>query len=197
MSFSGHPHHTERDYQQLWQLPRSSARQLLAPKHRCPGHESKMPDADVVGEWPLDGLTYHQHPHIHASKPSDLIPELQGRFPIRVELKSLSKEDFERILLEPQNSLIKQYTALLKTENVKIDFTRDAVEEIASLAQQVNEQTENIGARRLHTIMEKVIEDISFEGPQLAGKKITIDRKYVQDKLKDIVKDRDLSRYIL
>jgi len=133
----------------------------------------------------------------HASKPSDLIPELQGRFPIRVELKGLSKKDFERILLEPQNSLIKQYTALLKTEEVQVSFTRDAVEELATLAQRVNEQTENIGARRLHTIMEKVVEDISFQGPQLAGKKITIDQKYVQNKLKDIVKDRDLSRYIL
>ena len=133
----------------------------------------------------------------HAKKPSDLIPELQGRFPIRVELKSLNKEDFKRILVEPDNSLIKQYTALLKTEGIDVKFTTDAVEELASIAQVVNEQMENIGARRLHTIMEKVVEDISFQGPELNGKKIKITRKYVQDKLKDIVKDRNLSRYIL
>jgi ATP-dependent HslUV protease ATP-binding subunit HslU len=133
----------------------------------------------------------------HATKPSDLIPELQGRFPIRVELKSLNKEDFKRILVEPDNSLIKQYTALLQTEGINVKFTADAVDELASIAQIVNEQTENIGARRLHTIMEKVVEDISFQGPELKGKKIKITRKYVQDKLKDIVKDRNLSRYIL
>ncbi len=133
----------------------------------------------------------------HAKKPSDLIPELQGRFPIRVELKSLNKEDFKRILVEPTNSLTKQYTALLKTEGIDVKFTADAVDELASVAQIVNEQTENIGARRLHTIMEKIVEDISFQGPELNGKKIKITRKYVQDKLKDIVKDRNLSRYIL
>ncbi len=133
----------------------------------------------------------------HAKKPSDLIPELQGRFPIRVELKSLGKEDFKRILVEPDNSLIKQYTALFKTEGLDVKFTTDAVDELASIAQTVNEQMENIGARRLHTIMEKVVEDISFQGPELNGKRIKITRKYVQDKLKDIVKDRNLSRYIL
>jgi ATP-dependent HslUV protease ATP-binding subunit HslU len=133
----------------------------------------------------------------HAAKPSDLIPELQGRFPIRVELNSLGKEEFKRILVEPDNSLIKQYTALLKTEGISVEFTPGAVDELASIAQIVNEQTENIGARRLHTIMEKVLEDISFQGPELKGKKIKITRKYVQDKLKDIVKDRNLSRYIL
>lgn len=133
----------------------------------------------------------------HAAKPSDLIPELQGRFPIRVELNSLGKEDFKRILIEPQNSLIRQYTALLKTEGISVKFASDAVDELASIAQTVNEQTENIGARRLHTIMEKVVEDISFQGPELKGKKIRITEKYVQDKLKDIVKDRNLSRYIL
>jgi len=133
----------------------------------------------------------------HSKKPSDLIPELQGRFPIRVELKSLNKGDFKRILIEPDNSLIKQYTALLKTEGISVKFTSDAVDELASIAQTVNEQTENIGARRLHTIMEKVVEEISFQGPELKGKKININRKYVQDKLKDIAKDRNLSRYIL
>ena len=133
----------------------------------------------------------------HTSKPSDLIPELQGRFPIRVELKSLGKEDFKRILVEPKNSLMKQYTALLKTEGINVKFSADAVDELASVAQEVNEQTENIGARRLHTIMEKVVEEISFQGPELAGKSIKITRKYVQSKLKDIVKDRNLSRYIL
>ncbi|HIE44096.1 MAG TPA: ATP-dependent protease ATPase subunit HslU [Candidatus Omnitrophica bacterium] len=133
----------------------------------------------------------------HTAKPSDLIPELQGRFPIRVELKSLNKEDFKRILVEPDNSLIKQYTALLKTEGINITFSPDAIDELASIAQLVNEQTENIGARRLHTIMEKVVEDISFQGPELKDKRIRITREYVQGKLKDIVKDRDLSRYIL
>ncbi len=133
----------------------------------------------------------------HAKKPSDLIPELQGRFPIRVELKSLSREDLKRILIEPDNSLIKQYTALLKTEGINVKFATDAVDELSSIAQTVNEQTENIGARRLHTIMEKVVEDISFQGPELKGKKININRKYVRDKLKDIAKDKNLSRYIL
>ncbi|MDD5455161.1 MAG: ATP-dependent protease ATPase subunit HslU [Candidatus Ratteibacteria bacterium] len=133
----------------------------------------------------------------HSKKPSDLIPELQGRFPIRVELKSLNKDDFKRILIEPDNSLIKQYTALLKTEGISVKFAPDAVDELASIAQTVNEQTENIGARRLHTIMEKVVEEISFQGPELKGKKININRKYVQDRLKDIVKDKNLSRYIL
>jgi len=133
----------------------------------------------------------------HVSKPSDLIPELQGRFPIRVELKSLTKEDFKRILVEPENSLVRQYTALLATEGVRITFTPEAIEEIASIAQEVNERTENIGARRLHTIMEKVLEDISFQAPDLKGKEIVIDKNYVEDKLSSIVKDRDLSRYIL
>lgn len=133
----------------------------------------------------------------HSKKPSDLIPELQGRFPIRVELKSLNKDDFKRILIEPDNSLIKQYTELLKTEGMSVKFTSDAIDELASIAQTVNEQTENIGARRLHTIMEKVVEEISFQGPELKGKRININRKYVQDRLKDIVKDRNLSRYIL
>lgn len=133
----------------------------------------------------------------HVAKPSDLIPELQGRFPIRVELTSLDKNDFIQILTEPENALIKQYVALMDTENLNIIFTEDAIDEIAEIAEKVNEMTENIGARRLHTIMEKVMEDISFEAPNIRKKNITIDRKYVQKHLKDIVKDEDLSRFIL
>ena len=133
----------------------------------------------------------------HVSKPSDLIPELQGRFPIRVELKPLGKEDFIRILVEPENALIKQYKALLKTEGIEVDFTPDAIEEIAEIAEKVNEEMENIGARRLHTIMEKVMEDISFEAPDLPEKKIVIDKKYVREKLQEILKDQDLQKFIL
>jgi ATP-dependent HslUV protease ATP-binding subunit HslU len=133
----------------------------------------------------------------HVSKPSDLIPELQGRFPIRVELKSLSTEDFIRILKEPKHALIKQYTALLETEGIRLSFTSDAIEEVARLAAHVNETTENIGARRLHTIMEKLLEEISFSGPDLKKKTIRIDGAYVRQQLADIVKDQDLSRYIL
>jgi len=133
----------------------------------------------------------------HVSKPSDMIPELQGRFPIRVELKTLTVEDFIRILKEPKNALIKQYTALLETEGIKLVFTDDALEEVAKFAAQVNETSENIGARRLHTIMEKLLEEISFEGPDLKKKSIKIDRAYVRGQLADIVKDQDLSRYIL
>jgi ATP-dependent HslUV protease ATP-binding subunit HslU len=133
----------------------------------------------------------------HSAKPSDMIPEFQGRFPIRVELDSLKKEDFSRILREPDNALIKQYIALLKTECVDLVFTDDAIEEIASMAFTVNEQTENVGARRLQTIIEKILEDISFDAPDLKGKTITIDVKMVQDKLLNIVKNVDLSRYIL
>src|SRR6059036_3519070 len=133
----------------------------------------------------------------HVSKPSDLIPELQGRFPIRVELDSLTVGDFVRILTEPQNALIKQYIALLETEGIKLSFTEDAVQEVARFAATVNESTENIGARRLHTIMEKLLDDISFEGPDLKKKTIRIDAGYVQKMLAEIVKDQDLSRYIL
>jgi ATP-dependent HslUV protease ATP-binding subunit HslU len=133
----------------------------------------------------------------HVSKPSDLIPELQGRFPIRVELKSLSEADFIRILKEPKNALIKQYTALLETEGIKLSFTDDALEELARLAARVNDSAENIGARRLHTILEKVLEEISFEGPNLKRKTVKIDGEYVRKQLMDIVKDQDLSRYIL
>ncbi len=133
----------------------------------------------------------------HVSKPSDLIPELQGRFPIRVELDSLTVGDFVRILTEPQNALIKQYIALLETEGIKLAFSEDAVQEVARFAAAVNESTENIGARRLHTIMEKLLDDISFEGPDLKKKTIRIDAGYVQKMLAEIVKDQDLSRYIL
>lgn len=133
----------------------------------------------------------------HMSKPSDLIPELQGRFPIRVELEPLGKDEFIRILTEPHNALTKQYTALLATENVEISFGKDAVEEIAGIAATVNEKTENIGARRLHTVLEKLLEDISFEAPEKKNGKLPIDREYVRTKLADIAKDEDLSRYIL
>jgi len=133
----------------------------------------------------------------HMTKPSDLIPELQGRFPIRVELDALTKGDFIKILKDPENSLTRQYKALLATEKIEINFAEDAIEEIAEMAQRVNESTENIGARRLHTIMEKVLEDISFDAPEKQGEKLLIDRAYVQMKLKDTVANVDLSRYIL
>src|SRR3954471_1861385 len=133
----------------------------------------------------------------HVSKPSDLIPELQGRFPIRVELQSLTMEDFIRILTEPKSSLTKQYTALLETEGLKLEFTQDSLEEIANFAARVNEGTENIGARRLHTIMERVLDVISFEAPDMKEKEVKIDQAYVNKMLADIVKDQDLSRYIL
>ena len=133
----------------------------------------------------------------HTTKPSDLIPELQGRFPIRVELGSLSEADFVRILTEPKNALIKQYVALLDTESVKLAFTEDAVAAVARFAASVNEHTENIGARRLHTILEKVLEEISFEAPELKKKTVKVDAAYVQKQLANIVKDQDLSRYIL
>ncbi len=133
----------------------------------------------------------------HVAKPSDLIPELQGRFPIRVELEALTKEDFIRILTEPKNALAKQYRELLKTEGVEVAFSEDAINEIADIAAYVNETTENIGARRLHTIMEKMLEDISFNAPDMGREKVEIDAKYVRGKIASIVKDRDLSRYIL
>jgi ATP-dependent HslUV protease ATP-binding subunit HslU len=133
----------------------------------------------------------------HVSKPSDLIPELQGRFPIRVELESLTIDDFKRILTEPRNALIKQYQAMMETEGVTIEFTLDAIDSIARFAAQVNQQTENIGARRLQTIMEKLLEEISFEGPDLEPKQQKIDAAYVEGMLLETVKDQDLSRYIL
>jgi ATP-dependent HslUV protease ATP-binding subunit HslU len=133
----------------------------------------------------------------YSSKPSDLIPELQGRFPIRVELESLGKEEFIRILTEPQNALIKQYMALMETEGLELIFKDDAIAEIAEIATIVNERTENIGARRLHTIMEKLLDELSFDAPDLEKKKFTIDAQYVKEKLESLAKDEDLSRYIL
>ncbi len=133
----------------------------------------------------------------HVSKPSDLIPELQGRFPIRVELKDLGKEEFVKILTEPKNALIKQYTALLKTEEVNLQFKKDAIDEITDIAVKINKRSQSIGARRLHTVMEKLLEDASFDAPDLNSKDIIVDAEYVRDKLKDIVKDEDLTKYIL
>ncbi len=133
----------------------------------------------------------------HIAKPSDLIPELQGRFPIRVELKSLRKEDFERILTEPQNALIKQYQAMLATEGVELEFKESAISRIAQLACDVNEQAEDIGARRLHTLLEKLLEDVSFDAPELQDKHVVIDEAYVDDRLHDIVQNHDLSQFIL
>ena len=133
----------------------------------------------------------------HLSKPSDLIPELQGRLPIRVELESLTQDDFKRILTEPRNALIKQYVALLATEGVTVEFTEDSIAELARVAADVNAQMENIGARRLHTIMERLLDDLSFDAPDLEDKTRRIDAAYVREKLDDIVKDEDLSRYIL
>jgi ATP-dependent HslUV protease ATP-binding subunit HslU len=132
-----------------------------------------------------------------ATKPSDLIPELQGRFPIRVELDSLGKEDFIRILTEPHNALVTQYIEMLKTEGIRLIFSDDAIAEIAEVAAVVNERTENIGARRLYTIMETLLDEISFDAPDMENKDVFIDAEYVQDKLNDIIEDEDLSRYIL
>lgn len=133
----------------------------------------------------------------HSSKPSDLIPELQGRFPIRVELDNLTQEDFQKILLEPKNALIKQYKALMAVDGVKVEFTQDGISEIAHVAQEVNDQTENIGARRLHTVMEKLLEHISYEAPSAELKETRVDSKFVRKQLEGIVKDKDLSRYVL
>jgi len=133
----------------------------------------------------------------HVSKPSDLIPELQGRFPIRVELETLGREDFVRILTEPRNALVRQYVALLETEDVRLEFTGDAIERIADVAMLVNERTENIGARRLHTVMEKLLDHVSFDAPELTQKSLTIDAAYVDRMLSEIAKNEDLSRYIL
>jgi ATP-dependent HslUV protease ATP-binding subunit HslU len=133
----------------------------------------------------------------HLTKPSDLIPELQGRLPIRVELAALNSEDFVRILTEPDASLTEQYAALMATENVTLEFTQDGVERIAEVAFQVNERTENIGARRLHTVLERLLETLSFEAPDSAGKTVSIDRSYVDTHLEELLKDEDLSRYIL
>ena len=133
----------------------------------------------------------------HVSKPSDLIPELQGRFPIRVELKSLTEEDFVRILTEPENALIKQYKALMATEGIDLDFSKEAIQELAAISVNLNDRMENIGARRLYTVMEKLLEDLSFHAPELSGKKIAIDIPYVRRRLEGIIEDEDLSKYIL
>jgi ATP-dependent HslUV protease ATP-binding subunit HslU len=133
----------------------------------------------------------------HLSKPSDLIPELQGRLPIRVELESLTEADFKRILTEPKNALIRQYTALLQTEGVALEFTDDAIEEISRIAARVNQQSENIGARRLHTVLERLLEDLSFDAPDVQEKQVVVDAEYVRQRLESISKDEDLSRYIL
>jgi ATP-dependent HslUV protease ATP-binding subunit HslU len=133
----------------------------------------------------------------HSSKPSDLMPELQGRFPIRVELKDLSKEDFMRILREPQNSLTKQQTALLATEGIEMQFTDDAIDAIAQMAYDLNRRAQNIGARRLYTILERALEKLSYEGADLKDKKVTITADYVRERLADVVKDEDLSKFIL
>jgi ATP-dependent HslUV protease ATP-binding subunit HslU len=133
----------------------------------------------------------------HVSKPADLIPELQGRFPIRVELEALSGDDLVRILKEPKNSLIRQYTELLATENVTLSFGDDAVLELAKIAQQVNERAQNIGARRLHTVMERLLDEVSFSANEMSGQKVHVDAAYVRKRLEELVKDEDLSRYIL
>ena len=133
----------------------------------------------------------------HVAKPADLIPELQGRFPIRVELEPLTRADFVRILSEPENALVRQYTELLQTEGVRLRFNPEAVEAVAEIASQVNQRTENIGARRLYTIMEKLLDEVSFQAPDLRGKEIVIDAEYVHARLAEVLKDEDLSRYIL
>ncbi len=133
----------------------------------------------------------------HVAKPSDLIPELQGRFPIRVELNSLTQSDFELILKEPKNALIKQYSALLQTEGISVEFSDEAISEIARIAAEVNQNTENIGARRLHTILEKLLEDLSFEAPDITLEQISITPEYVREKLGEVARNRDLSHYIL
>lgn len=149
------------------------------------------------GQMKTDHILFIAAGAFHMAKPSDLIPELQGRFPIRVELTSLNEADFKRILTEPTNAILKQYKALLATEDVKIEFTDDAIERIAQIACEVNDQTENIGARRLHTIMEKLLEDLSFNAPELEDKNVTINADYVNEKLNGIIKNRDLSQFIL
>jgi len=164
--------------------------------------ENKLLDMDQVTRVAVEpaeqmGIIFIDEIAFHVTKPSDLIPELQGRLPIRVELQSLKEEDFIRILTEPKNALLKQYVALLETEGVKLNFTEDAVAAVARFATSVNEQTENIGARRLHTILEKVLDEISFEAPDLKKKNVKVDAAYVTKQLADIVKNQDLSRYIL
>jgi ATP-dependent HslUV protease ATP-binding subunit HslU len=149
------------------------------------------------GQVKTDHMLFIAAGAFHVSKPSDLIPELQGRFPIRVELEPLSGQDLVRILREPKNSLIRQYTALLSTEGVELDFTEDSVAEIARIAQVANERTQNIGARRLHTVLERLLDDVSFTASELGPKRLSIDAAYVRERLGAIIQDEDLSRYIL
>jgi len=149
------------------------------------------------GQVKTDHILFIAAGAFHVAKPSDLIPELQGRFPIRVELSSLSKEDFVRILTEPKNSLVRQYVELLKTESVELVFNPESIEELAHISCSVNEKTENIGARRLHAVLEKLLDEVSFNAADLSGQKIEITREYVKERLGDIAKDQDLSRYIL
>ncbi len=153
--------------------------------------------ATKYGSVKTDHILFIAAGAFHSSKPSDLIPELQGRFPIRVELNALTEDDFVRILTEPENALTKQYVALLKTEGMDIVFTEDAIREIARLAVEVNSTTENIGARRLATLLERVLDEVSFEAPDMKGVRVDIDAAYVNRALSDIVKDQDLTRYVL
>ena len=157
----------------------------------------EAPDNTRYGMIRTDHILFIAAGAFHITKPSDLIPELQGRLPIRVELTALGEADFVRILTEPKNALIKQYVALLETEGLKLNFTDDAIAALARYSVMVNEQTENIGARRLHTILEKVLDEISFEAPDLKKKNVKVDGAYVTKQLADIVKNQDLSRYIL
>ena len=149
------------------------------------------------GQMKTDHILFMAAGAFHVSKPSDLIPELQGRFPIRVELSSLTKDDLRNILTEPRQALIRQYTALLETEGVDITFTEDALSAIADIASRVNTETEDIGARRLYTILERVLEDLSFDAPDLENKHVTIDESYVRNKLGDVTENIDISNYIL
>jgi ATP-dependent HslUV protease ATP-binding subunit HslU len=149
------------------------------------------------GQVKTDHMLFIAAGAFHVSKPSDLIPELQGRFPIRVELEPLSGEDLVRILREPRNSLIRQYTALLATEGVQLKFSDDAIAELARIAQSVNERTENIGARRLHTVLERLLDEVSFSASEQGPKELQIDAAYVRERLASVVQDEDLSRYIL
>jgi len=153
--------------------------------------------ATKYGQVRTDHILFIAAGAFHVSKPSDLIPELQGRFPIRVELENLSEADFRRILTEPRNALLKQYSALLAADGVSVEFAPDGIDEIARLAQQVNEQTENIGARRLHTVVEKLLDEVSFAAPEVEDKRVLVDATYVRDRLGELVKNEDLSRYIL
>ena len=178
--------------------PKRIGKSLMFPKEfRGPVAYSRR--HHVITIWPrgTDHILFIGAGAFHVTKPSDLIPELQGRFPIRVELDALEEEDFVRILTEPENSLARQYKALLETDGVRLEFTPDGIREIAKMAFTVNQLSENIGARRLHTVMEKLLEDELFEAPDGVQGEVIVDRQYVQDRLKGLVSDTDLTRYIL